>query len=640
MSSKKSPTIQERIEMAKAYWAGKDPNFKGDAPVREILPVKIADLSIPTATVPSKAVTNLITANQNQKELRYLRKKIEAQLKPKENSKIPSEVNQDTIKQLPSVVRSKTESGTNRANFLLECIEWEKEQAAKAKPIQEPEYDPYDSTTLFAPKEEDYFFWSENALTVIAGAVGVSEKDKTEIKQMYEMCLVLFASKHIHSKDKLNIASGFYLSGHLEYCYKLYDVILKCPYTRVDDRTECCKFLYFSGDQEYIPGIEKHLGDIIESDLDDDTRYQTIANYVTNTGISSRYLSNLLHIEEVDQVLLARLFLRFINTEIKGRKTDFYYIVMACEFLLEQDADKTAYPIVCEKLLQVAKDKLLDDRTRADAADVLLNHNIEPFCSQAHEIIQEIGEAGQSELEKTVYSNKENVHKLNDTFSKYIMSNHKKYIAKMPKLDVVVERIEELANEPDEEGNTLSEESLFKIRQSIDRIMMEPTLHTDRKISTCDIFRLVFTIISAYSSGGSSSSKDETIGKTLYKRFLEELEDMANTCSSGHAKRLVNVMVGFTDELDGCFDIMDQFVANIKGRIMATIRNMEDLEKKELILSSMTEKGEDKQPFVDHVLSVASDIEKELCDEFVMGGWLSEVKFNAVFKNTIAKIVK
>lgn len=591
---RKEMTTEERIEFIKKRNEA-NPEFKNGPPKVEI---KVADLSKITTTITAdKTVLAQLANAESKKEQRIISRNIERKLQPIQNSKIPPTIDFTTIKQLPAIIRSKTESGVNRANFLIECIEWEKKH-------------PDDDGELH--------FWSGKAIECLSCWIGVCERDKTETKQLYDMCLILFGSKYISSDDKLNIATGFFLSGHLEYCFELFDVILNCKYTRIEDRAECCKYLYHSDMDKFFPSIEKHLIEIIDSDLDDDTRYDSLACFVTTTGIASKYLSNPLPVGDVNQTLLTRLFLRFIKT-----KCDLFYVIMACEFLLEQTCMEEVYEQVGHHLLAIAEDKDRDERTRADAADVLVNHTgkLGAISERAQAIIHEIGEAGQHELEKTVYSNKENVHKLNDVFSKYIEHNHTKYVGKMMRVADLCVYIEDLAIDRDEDD-------LFKIRQSLDRIMKEPTLHTSRKISTCDILRLIVYIIN------HNKSKE-----ALEQRLLEELVDMANTCSSGHAKRLVNVMVGFTDELEGSIDVKDQFVANIKARIMATIRHLENEETRDSLLEAMTCTGDEKVPFNTHVESVVKPIEKELKAEFVDEGWISDKMFNRIFKDTVEKVL-
>jgi len=599
----KEMTLEERIAFVKAKYEA-NPNYKPPPPTFK---VQVADLSKPMmeATTSGKSIISLIASAETRRDQRRVIQDIERKLKPIQNISVPPTIDRTTVKLLPTVVRSKVVSGEERARFLSECIEWEKEN----------------------PDDDgDHHFWSGKAIEVITAWIGVCENDKTEIKQIFNMCQILFQSRCITSDDKLNLASSFFTSNLVEYYPALFNTILCCPFTRLIDRSECCKYLYHSDIESYVPSIEKHLGEIIDSDIDDDTRYESLACFVTTTGVASKYLNSPLPVGEVNQNLLTRLFRRFINTR---SRTDSLYIIYACEFLLEQNADTSIYPEIATILLEIAsgescKGNRPDDRTRADAADVLLNHPIcgEEITKLAQQIIHQIGESGQTELEKTIYSNKENVHMLNDTFKTFIETNHTKYVGKMMKITDLCEYIEQLADEM-----ALSEESIFKIRQSLDRIMVEPTLHTARKVSTSEIFRLIKHLI--------DNHPDRQV---LQNRLLEELEDMANTCSSGHAKRLVNVMVGFTDQLEGSISIKDQFIANIKARLMATIRHLDE-EKREMMLESMVSTGEEKVPFNEHIKSVAPAIEKELREEFIDEGWLSQKKFNQIFKETVDKIL-
>lgn len=614
-----------RIERVKAKYANGP--VEPTLPTFSLVPINLSNE--PVTTPVMGGLQQILNNASNPKELRQAKREILNRLENKIKFRIPRDIqiDKDVIKQVGQIPRSKIESGQDRANFIIECRKWEKANESG----------------------EDQFYWTDKALDVLSSWVGVAHenKDSAEIQQLYEMCEILFQDVNIPSDAKLDIASAFYIAGIVDKCFELYNIILKCPFTRLHDRAECCKFLYHSQNPKFRNIIEKNITEIIETDVDDDTRYETIACFVTDTGVSSKYLSSNLQVGEVDQVLISKLFLKFIKTN-----PDPYYLVMAAEFLLEQSAFgaplycdsckesdmkvlstepttncecenlavwgyEDIKPQVCQILLDIASNTSADERTRADAADVLINHPIEPYISQARQIIDDIGQAGQTELEKTIYSNKENVHKLNETFANYTVKMHKKLLGSFPHIDNICLQIEDLIVK-----FCVSDEDIFFIRKSIDRIMLETTLHTERKISTSEIFRLVWTIVNGH------VSKDE-----LLKRIIEELTDMGNTCSSGHAKRLINVMVGFDDQLEGMIDISDQLEANIKARIMATMRNLPDL------LEAQIGNAEEKKPYINHINNVAPDIIKELSREFVDEGWISENKFKKIVGTTIKKLV-
>ena len=627
------PELQALLDKVTKKYIDKDlDEVKPKGVTFQVNPIDIEQLSKMEKTVTDPdSLLGMLEGVKSQKEKRMLAREIKRKLDTKIIFRIPVDikVDEDLIKHVGQIPRSKYESGEDRARFILECRKWERENL---------------------PQDEDQHYWTDKALEVLAGWIGVCEGDKTEMKQLANMCKIIFADRLIPSEAKLNITSGFYLANYLEHCYDLYLEILECPYTRLPDRAECCKFLYHSNEAKYRPAIEKHITEIIETDGDDDMRYETIACFVTDTGVATRYLGAPLEVEDVDQTLISKLFLKFIKT-----KPDIFYTIMASEFLLEQtilgmpiacddckesdmitfdqegeqcecgNSTKYGYPCVkddvCQNLLNVATDKDLDDRTRADAADVLINHSIEPYCKTARNVIFEIGEDGQAELEKNVFSNKENVHLLNDTFVKYIEKQHTNNVGSLSNINFICEEIESMAD------NEYDDEDIFKIRKSIDRIMLETTLHTERRISTSEIFRLIWAII-----------HDHAQKEQLLIRLMEELIDMSNTCSSGHAKRLVNVMVGFTDDLEGSIDIKDQLVANIKARLMATIKHLPE-EQSSSLLEAMIGDADEKIPFINHIMAVLPDIKKELIEEFVDEGWVSQRKFDRIMEKTLEKLV-
>jgi hypothetical protein len=69
------------------------------------------------------------------------------------------------------------------------------------------------------------------------------------------------------------------------------------------------------------------------------------------------------------------------------------------------------------------------------------------------------------------------------------------------------------------------------------------------------------------------NSKDDR--EALEERLLQELEEMAGTCSSGFASRLANTLSGFGDFLVG-ISWESQIAANLTGRLNAAARNLAD----------------------------------------------------------------
>jgi hypothetical protein len=63
----------------------------------------------------------------------------------------------------------------------------------------------------------------------------------------------------------------------------------------------------------------------------------------------------------------------------------------------------------------------------------------------------------------------------------------------------------------------------------------------------------------------------------MYKRLLEELNEMSGTCSSGFASRLVNTISGF-GEFNIQISFTDQIISNFAGRLNARIKQITSLD--------------------------------------------------------------
>ena len=75
-----------------------------------------------------------------------------------------------------------------------------------------------------------------------------------------------------------------------------------------------------------------------------------------------------------------------------------------------------------------------------------------------------------------------------------------------------------------------------KIKLSMQRIFMDRALYSKFNNSLLNILLKIYSYI--------QTRNDESIKEELYKRMIQELEEMSGTCSSGFASRLVNILSG------------------------------------------------------------------------------------------------
>ena len=237
-------------------------------------------------------------------------------------------------------------------------------------------------------------------------------------------------------------------------------------------------------------------------------------------------------------------FMRNKNNLMMYRILSSQYLLQSIKELMTEDEIKE----VEQNLLEFAENEDNEYNLRADASDVLLSLGSEEMKIKGREIIMKLGGKG-----KTIFDNKQNVHV--KEIEKSVM-NILETICYVPiikldddfiNFDYVDEEIQKLVKD---EVNDKE-----KILVSLNRIRMDRTLYSALSIT------LSVVMVKLWSYICSNENKDE-----MQKRLLQELEDMAGTCSSGFISRLVNTISGFGD-LSIKISFEDQIVSNFSARL-------------------------------------------------------------------------
>lgn len=237
---------------------------------------------------------------------------------------------------------------------------------------------------------------------------------------------------------------------------------------------------------------------------------------------------------------------------LRNRINLMMYRILSSQYLLQSIKELMTEEEIKEveqNLLEFAENEDNEYNLRADASDVLLSLGSEEMKIKGREIIMKLGGKG-----KTIFENKQNVHvkeieksvmKILETicYVPIMKSNDDKFI----NFDYVDDEIQKLVKD---EVNDKE-----KILISLNRIRMDRTLYSALSIT------LSVVMVKLWSYICSNENKDE-----MQKRLLQELEDMAGTCSSGFISRLVNTISGF-GELSIAISFEDQIVSNFSARL-------------------------------------------------------------------------
>ena len=278
------------------------------------------------------------------------------------------------------------------------------------------------------------------------------------------------------------------------------------------------------------------------------------------------------------------------------------YRIMACQMILQKENTKHKQK-ACILLLNFCNDLDLDENVRADAADTLLHLGLDEYKEQARSVIIALGGRG-----VTVYENAQNVH------NNSIESSVEKIL-----IDVQYTPIKLSFKDMIEYLET--NENYKKLEIALNRIQCDQTLHTNLNLTLEKIAIIIWNYIHL------EESKDE-----LIQRYIEELIDMTNTCTSGHVSRLVSVLSGYTKH-NIQISLEDQMVANLSARF----RNKMTDNDGDIMMEYLYSKEFDKPKTLEFFRKHISDIQNELYDEWK--SLVDDEEFDSLMRNAIIKVL-
>ncbi len=423
----------------------------------------------------------------------------------------------------------------------------------------------------------------------------------------------------LNSHEKLMIVVNQYNQGVLDRCYTNFSKLIKDSSVLLDHRIEACRYLFASTDPRYKEVAEKYLLSVINTTHDYSSlwRYKIIANYISRTGVGA--ITNFAKLPvEYDEDFVHSLQTAFFTNADNGTRER----ILSGQNLLEM---KTVSPQEQEEvetvLLGVADDPANPDNLRADAADVLIRKTKGETKARAQAIIAALGYSAVRRRDRTVYSDRQNVHTtaISTAAREFIHSIvlDPDYVSE-PFLLVHTE-VSSLVRNSD-----LVKENRDKCYRALDRISIDTSTFTEYNLGIVDVFCYVWLRVKTHPK----------FRKELENRILEELVDMADTCSSGHTWRFVNVLSVYEG---GILKISwgDQIEANIVGRMSARIRDIEDDTLKDLVALGSMENAdpEEARAFRGFADAALGELYHELRKEFVVEEHVPLDQFEMFFED-------
>jgi hypothetical protein len=354
-------------------------------------------------------------------------------------------------------------------------------------------------------------------------------------------------------------------------------------------KLDACKLLLSYID--FIQDAVKNISEVINLDgIDCLFRYRNLINFVNN----------------YPQVDFTNCFLIFAkNTKNLSR-----YRILACQNLFLK------FPSIPEAICEeIARNEQEEYNVRADAADILIRLGSEEGKKIGREIIKTLGK----DINKlnNIYSDRQNVHtdEISVCINNYIHDVLGPMVVKMNS-EKVIEEIKQnnlfkILNDPQKD----------KILASLLRIMLDKDVYPcSQSLST--IFVKVYQLIQEHSES-----------EEILKRLFEELEDMADTCSTGHVNRLIGVLQTYGFTLDIGFK--QQLKAYLTHRFQKRINTIPDEQYRDLVLEEMMDLSQPHPNFNKFYRENLMSLRDEMYSEFVETGHITNDKFDEYFRYAV-----
>jgi hypothetical protein len=446
-----------------------------------------------------------------------------------------------------------------------------------------------------------------------------------ELEEHVKLLVLLTRSPEIDSHERVITAVCLYNNAFIMECFKCFADLACDRSVLVKYRVEAARYLFSTEDDDYLQIAQEALIEIIETDVyPSEFRYKTIAGFISKTGINTELNATKLYVPYDEEFVYALQIIYFYNKNNGARErilSGQHMLQMHC---VPQEDKKD----IGNVLMKLAKDKNVDHRVRADAADVLLREGVEDQVKEAREII---GELGYSAVEKkgmgsllgqarTIYSNKENVHdeEIAESVERFILKIIKETNVRVRPFHEVHQEVAALIR-----SKKLESGDRHAAYKALNRVSIDTATFTKYKITIAEIFVHVWIRIRHY--------EDNEVREGLEQRMVDELIDMSDTCSSGHSERFINVLSTVDDTLKIGWD--SQIIANMAGRLEARMRDCPDEDLRIRVALGMIEDSSegDREAYVKFVKDQLIELKQELRKEFVGGKFVSDQEFEEIF---------
>jgi hypothetical protein len=283
--------------------------------------------------------------------------------------------------------------------------------------------------------------------------------------------------------------------------------------------------------------------------------------------------------------------------------------ILAGQFYLQYGEHTNQYTTVLKNILSIAEDEKVEYNTRADAADTVHHYGDGDIQRTAFALLKMLGGNARS-----IYENKQNIHSVDISESLAFIEKQVVSVS----YDKIAEELKGLCEKAQRDS--------VKVSAALGRILLDVARYGRTRSfpgwNAIEITERIWAYI---------LSRESPLKEQLKHRILEELEEMADTCSSGHSIRILNAISGYGADVKITFQ--DQIVGNFNGRMTYRLTHIENKDDQEAVLVDMVDKGPNYIKFyIKFMPLVMAEMRKEFVPEFI-----TDDQFDDYIREAIAR---
>lgn len=456
-----------------------------------------------------------------------------------------------------------------------------------------------------------------------------------EQNRLVRLLVLICKNPGIDSHERSITATTLYNHAFLNICFDCFEAIAVDKTVLVKYRIEACRYLFGSEIEINKEIAQECLIEILEDmALPSDYRYKTITGFISKTGFSTYLNAQKIKIP-YDEEFVYGLQTRFFYENQNGVRER----ILSGQHMLTMDCiDNEEREKIINILLGIAENTSYDENTRADAADVVLRLGTKDQIEKARTLITNLGFSALGKGDKknildnvkTIYSNSQNIHdeKIAECVGKFIEKLVKENAKARPYHEIqqeVVNLLKDRTKQENQDGTPLLDnKKKFAALSALNRVSIDTATFTKYNISISEVFVHVWLKILTH-------PENTDVRKMLEDRLIEELVEMGDTCSSGHAGRFVNVLASVDADLQISYE--SQIAANLAGRINARIRDISDSDLRASISMGMLSDAEEEDitTFKNFLSTTLTELHDELYKEFVGEKYISKEEFEKFY---------